>query len=1132
MGNTTDKPSDLDKRGKIKSHATEQQRLEQQRLEQQRQEKERFKLEQQRIEELYKHEELEELRQEKERFKLEQQRIEQENIANAHSTNTPKKCVTVATTFIEQIVKQHSRVSSTIDGLKTELPFINDEQCYGIINGVLQHNTELALHNDYDTDDPKQTSRKSLDDIQDEYFMHFKHPPRDLNHMFNYCQMKASTQKEYEWPFFEIKDWWADRPEPKAWWDQQHPLVSPSIDISKTISSQSTTNHIPLTQFTADDMVNSITNWIQHDIDYQFNISQTKTIFSKHELSGEKMTILSGDDAKRIVKDKMLEFIALSTLNIMFDGLDKWKEGNQENLQSKSSDQIAQILFEYPLRQLITRIKTEGVDGQAFIKSVNKINIIQQETGWKEDEIEQIHSVLFKAMVLSEDRFKRKLGNDPHSSADDDDDKSIEIAMAQIKQIMNTYGVEQLQYDIKHNKNTDTFNAQVINIIHDIDQGDDREDDVIQNMYKSIAQCFAFDYKSTVSMNDELDLAEPRDWICSHCGNYNFSKYINGNMNHRLEWCTLCGVSQIESITMKIRNEDTFIMVNSANESRQNTDTDEYDTRIKDVLSYYKIKLVCPNQSDETQSQCDSMVRLAKELIRYNEYLQSLDQSNTKTTLPKHVDIPQLIDNDTYKMVYRESLKSITRFSEDEQTLFLKMLDENIDGMSDINTFLETDVKSFKKKVKLHLGLKPSFGFLLWKRINANLKRRAQRLQFDEYLSDLDMDTVDKDYHHILKSHIQNGSKNNIKNAFLFFGKVVHFRDKVTAACKSLQRKADRAKQLKQMRDRDVTVKQTQLPREIKNIWNLKQNYNQTQLDIIHSYLVHSKSKDMVQLYTTPNPDNEEGDHKQDHEDQMEDEEEDDETPTDADVIENKDRYISFGAEYGFGVMHEYHHLKPIYVSMYDEMLNGECPLDEIVFHNLLTKAIKKHKIALSKDYVKKFVCKYYNKRYRIIRNEPISIQHIFAIVAYTDMTAFCTAFRKTYRRITKDETDEDVTKRHVQLYYYSRGLFESIEFFGSHMNEQLTVYHGLNREMTFIKFTAYFNQPISSTTSFRSAQQFSVGSGGNSGIILTLRSGAKHKNEPTKIPKYLSVSWLSAFPNEDERLFYGAYVVFKITNI
>eukprot|EP01083_Nonionella_stella_P219453 786110_1 len=266
----------------------------------------------------------------------------------------------------------------------------------------------------------------------------------------------------------------------------------------------------------------------------------------------------------------------------------------------------------------------------------------------------------------------------------------------------------------------------------------------------------------------------------------------------------------------------------------------------------------------------------------------------------------------------------------------------------------------------------------------------------------------------------------------------------------------------------------------------------------------------------------------------MEDEEEDEdaETPTDADVIENKDRYISFGAEYGFGVMHEYHHLKPIYVSMYDEMLNGECPLDEIVFHNLLTKAIKKHKIALSKDYVKKFVCKYYNKRYRIIRNEPISIQHIFAIVAYTDMTAFCTAFRKTYRRITKDETDEDVTKRHVQLYYYSRGLFESIEFFGSHMNEQLTVYHGLNREMTFIKFTAYFNQPISSTTSFRSAQQFSVGSGGNSGIILTLRSGAKHKNEPTKIPKYLSVSWLSAFPNEDERLFYGAYVVFKITNI
>eukprot|EP01084_Bolivina_argentea_P112707 200989_1 len=34
------------------------------------------------------------------------------------------------------------------------------------------------------------------------------------------------------------------------------------------------------------------------------------------------------------------------------------------------------------------------------------------------------------------------------------------------------------------------------------------------------------------------------------------------------------------------------------------------------------------------------------------------------------------------------------------------------------------------------------------------------------------------------------------------------------------------------------------------------------------------------------------------------------------------------------------------------------------------------------------------------------------------------------------------------------------------------------------------------------------------------------------KKPKYLSVSWLSCFPNEDEKLFYGSYVMLQISNI
>eukprot|EP01084_Bolivina_argentea_P180738 312236_1 len=143
-------------------------------------------------------------------------------------------------------------------------------------------------------------------------------------------------------------------------------------------------------------------------------------------------------------------------------------------------------------------------------------------------------------------------------------------------------------------------------------------------------------------------------------------------------------------------------------------------------------------------------------------------------------------------------------------------------------------------------------------------------------------------------------------------------------------------------------------------------------------------------------------------------------------------------------------------------------------------------------------------------------------------MSDFCTVFRETYRKIDEETTFEQVTKRHIQLYHYARCLMEAVEFYGQEMYSEMKVYHGLQKVMTFTKFTAYFNHPISTTTSVRTAQSFSRGVG----IILTLKSGSECFNDTSKKTKYLSVSFLSSFPGEDEKLFYGGNVVFQIHNI
>ena len=103
--------------------------------------------------------------------------------------------------------------------------------------------------------------------------------------------------------------------------------------------------------------------------------------------------------------------------------------------------------------------------------------------------------------------------------------------------------------------------------------------------------------------------------------------------------------------------------------------------------------------------------------------------------------------------------------------------------------------------------------------------------------------------------------------------------------------------------------------------------------------------------------------------------------------------------------------------------------------------------------------------------------------MVYTDCTAFCTAFRSTYR-VIQNETTQSVVSRHLELYHYSRALYEAIHFYGREMTKSMTVFHGLNQKMKSEEFTAYFNQPISTTTDLVTAQQFSQGTG----IILALK--------------------------------------------
>eukprot|EP01084_Bolivina_argentea_P189666 326133_1 len=142
------------------------------------------------------------------------------------------------------------------------------------------------------------------------------------------------------------------------------------------------TKHIPLHRFSVDDVIRIIKQWVLNDVDYKKYRSKTATIFHNHELNGEQIRHLLAVNITNIIKDEMLEFVTLNTLNIMVNSI------NYHDVPSKSAKQIGFDIFNAPFQRLIDYIYTEKIDGKKIIDIFNDEtnDIFEIKTGWKKDE--------------------------------------------------------------------------------------------------------------------------------------------------------------------------------------------------------------------------------------------------------------------------------------------------------------------------------------------------------------------------------------------------------------------------------------------------------------------------------------------------------------------------------------------------------------------------------------------------------------------------------------------------------------------------------------------------------------------------------------------------------------------------
>eukprot|EP00486_Rosalina_sp_Unknown_P012660 CAMPEP_0201592974 /NCGR_PEP_ID=MMETSP0190_2-20130828/190707_1 /ASSEMBLY_ACC=CAM_ASM_000263 /TAXON_ID=37353 /ORGANISM="Rosalina sp." /LENGTH=565 /DNA_ID=CAMNT_0048051957 /DNA_START=765 /DNA_END=2459 /DNA_ORIENTATION=+ len=134
----------------------------------------------------------------------------------------------------------------------------------------------------------------------------------------------------------------------------------------------------------------------------------------------------------------------------------------------------------------------------------------------------------------------------------------------------------------------------------------------------------------------------------------------------------------------------------------------------------------------------------------------------------------------------------------------------------------------------------------------------------------------------------------------------------------------------------------------------------------------------------------------------------------------------------------------------YSELLsNTICTINK----KQLDLEVRKAMDYIQSDYIKEMKCVrnraaiYYDTQ----RKNPLSVEHIMAIMIYCDWSDLCSQFSATFRRSSNDETMDCIKDRHRNFYWFGRYLKECVECFGiDHDQKRIRPYHGISRMMNF----------------------------------------------------------------------------------
>eukprot|EP01084_Bolivina_argentea_P168432 292088_1 len=210
------------------------------------------------------------------------------------------------------------------------------------------------------------------------------------------------------------------------------------------------------------------------------------------------------------------------------------------------------------------------------------------------------------------------------------------------------------------------------------------------------------------------------------------------------------------------------------------------------------------------------------------------------------------------------------------------------------------------------------------------------------------------------------------------------------------------------------------------------------------------------------------------------------------------------------------------YSNFEDEMLNNEiCTVPMQQWNNIEEKA----KLYSQSIHARSMIClrnesaKYYDMNTNTTEKICIQPKHLAAIKFYTDFDELQRKFSETFRKLSANETDEELKNRHRNYYFWGKYLRECVECFGMKCCD-MKLYHGIQEECNFSSVYPYFKGPFSASKEYMVALNFS----NFTGMLLELNLNKDAWQQRLDVDRMncFECGWISNFPHEKEILFLG----------